>query len=494
MRRISVLLAPPFPTRLPFVARPNMHIKRSFPRTQSYLLLVQIAGDLFFVFSGLTLGYLIRFRTWVRSAGVETDYVSFDSYRPLLVLGTLFFVGGYAYLNAYDGKLLLRPHRTFGILAKGTVFWLAAFLGSSLALKFEPSVSRVFVAISCVTTLATVSAWRYGFYLWLQKSRLRERIVQRVVMIGWSAEAAKMVAAIGLDRNHPYEVLGYIATKPEVPQDHPGCLRLGVLADLDRIIGQQPIDIAIVADFDLSTEDLLRTSDICERLYVQFKIMPSFFRIFVSSLRMQTISGVPVLGVEALRVTAPLNAAVKRGVDIFGALVGLALTGPIILALAWVIKRESPGPVIYRQVRTGRNGRPFTIFKLRSMRLDAETAGAQWAVSADPRRLKIGAFMRENNLDELPQFWNVLIGDMSLVGPRPERPELITKFEQEIPHYNPRHEVRPGITGWAQVNGLRGNTSLVDRIKYDLYYIENWSAWFDFQILLLTFTRNKNAY
>jgi lipopolysaccharide/colanic/teichoic acid biosynthesis glycosyltransferase len=150
--------------------------------------------------------------------------------------------------------------------------------------------------------------------------------------------------------------------------------------------------------------------------------------------------------------------------------------------------------VIYRQVRTGRYGRPFTIYKLRSMRLNAEASGAQWAVSGDPRRLKVGAFMRENNLDELPQFWNVLVGDMSLVGPRPERPELIRKFEKEIPHYNPRHEVRPGITGWAQVNGLRGNTSLVERIKYDLYYIENWSLWFDLQILLLTFSRNKNAY
>jgi lipopolysaccharide/colanic/teichoic acid biosynthesis glycosyltransferase len=127
--------------------------------------------------------------------------------------------------------------------------------------------------------------------------------------------------------------------------------------------------------------------------------------------------------------------------------------------------------------------------------MDAENdSGPAWAVEGDPRRLKIGAFMREWNLDELPQFWNVLVGDMSLVGPRPERPELIAQFEKEVPHYNPRHEVRPGITGWAQVNGLRGNTSLVERIRYDLYYIENWSLWFDLQILLLTFTRRQNAY
>jgi exopolysaccharide biosynthesis polyprenyl glycosylphosphotransferase len=313
-------------------------------------------------------------------------------------------------------------------------------------------------------------------------------------LIGWNKEASQMVNAIREDRNHPYEIVGVITTKPDIDGESFGCPTLGPLSEGEPIMRREHVDIAIIADFDLSTEELLKTSDLCERLYVQFKIMPSFFRIFVSSLRMQTISGVPVLGVESLAITSALNSALKRTVDIIGAIVGLLLTGPMMLILAWIIKRESPGPVIYKQVRTGRYGRPFTIYKLRSMRLDAETSGAQWAVSGDPRRLKIGAFMRETNLDELPQFWNVLIGDMSLVGPRPERPELIKKFEMEIPHYNPRHEVRPGITGWAQVNGLRGNTSLVDRIKYDLYYIENWSAWFDFQILLLTFRRNKNAY
>ena len=167
--------------------------------------------------------------------------------------------------------------------------------------------------------------------------------------------------------------------------------------------------------------------------------------------------------------------------------------GPLRLRI--LIRREGPGPIFFKQIRTGRNGENFPIYKMRSMKVDAERGtGAQWAVENDPRRLKIGATMREWNLDEIPQFWNVLIGDMSLVGPRPERPELIKQFERDIPHYNPRHEVRPGITGWAQVNGLRGNTSLVDRIQYDLYYIENWSLWLDIQIMFLTFFRRKNAY
>ena len=218
-------------------------------------------------------------------------------------------------------------------------------------------------------------------------------------------------------------------------------------------------------------------------------------QIFVSNLRMQTVSGVPLLGVEQIPLHAIPNRMLKRAVDILGAVVGLALSAPVIAVLAILIRREGAGPIFYKQIRTGRLGENFTIYKLRSMKVGAESeTGPQWAVANDPRRSKIGAFMREWNLDEVPQFWNVLIGDMSLVGPRPERPELIKQFELEIPHYNPRHEVRPGITGWAQVNGLRGNTSLSECIRYDLYYIENWSLWLDIQILLLTFVKKKNAY
>ena len=472
-----------------------MRVKRSYPRTQNALLYAQIVGDAVFAFLGLSAGFWLRFHTPLRDIGVSGEDTDYFTYLPLLVFGTVFLVGTYAYLKVYDGRLLLRPHRTLTLLSKGTLFWFAAFLGTSLVLKFEPAISRIFVAASCFTLLFTIGAWRLLFHRLLQVSRLRERIVQRVVVVGWTEEAAKLVAVIREDHNHPYNVLGHIRTQMTTPQREERIAPyLGALENLESVLVEQDVDIVIVVDLDLTTDSLTFIATVCERLYVQFKILPSFFRIFLSSLKLQTVSGVPVLGIEDLAITQPFNAALKRTVDIIGALVGLALSAPIIAVLTLIIRRESPGPVIYRQIRTGRDGKNFTIYKLRSMRLDAETSGAQWAVASDPRRLTIGAFMRENNLDELPQFWNVLIGDMSLVGPRPERPELIANFAKEIPHYNPRHEVRPGITGWAQVNGLRGNTSLVDRIKYDLYYIENWSIWFDVQILFLTFFKNKNAY
>jgi exopolysaccharide biosynthesis polyprenyl glycosylphosphotransferase len=363
-------------------------------------------------------------------------------------------------------------------------------------LKFQPPISRLFVALSSFTTFLAMIGWRAGFHGWLKRSRLRHRITQRVAIVGWTQEGWEIAEAIMRDADHPYEILGIITTPTSTPT-----LRnlsfpfLGQIERLEKAITVHRIDIVIMADLNVPKEQLMQAAAISEQHYAAFKVIPSFFQIFISNLRLQTISGVPILGVEELPIRSLANHHLKRAIDIVGALVGLALSAPLIAVLALFIKRESSGPIFYSQERVGLRGRWFRIHKLRSMRLGAETdSGAAWAVKDDPRRTKIGAFMRGTNLDELPQFWNVLRGDMSLVGPRPERPELIARFEREIPHYNPRHEVRPGMTGWAQVNGLRGNTSLAERIKYDLYYIENWSLWLDVQILGLTFFRLKNAY
>jgi exopolysaccharide biosynthesis polyprenyl glycosylphosphotransferase len=223
-------------------------------------------------------------------------------------------------------------------------------------------------------------------------------------------------------------------------------------------------------------------------------VIPSYFQILASGLRLETISGVPVLGVSELPLDHLVNRALKRIVDIVGAIVGLLISIPLMTIFGAIVYRESPGPIFYFQERTGRNGRKFKIIKIRSMRMDAEKTGAQWAKENDPRRLRVGALMREWNIDEVPQFWNVLKGEMSLVGPRPERPELISQFKYQIPHYHARHSCLPGMTGWAQANGWRGNTSLEERIRYDIWYIENWSLGLDFRIMMLTFMKRKNAY
>jgi exopolysaccharide biosynthesis polyprenyl glycosylphosphotransferase len=227
---------------------------------------------------------------------------------------------------------------------------------------------------------------------------------------------------------------------------------------------------------------------------VDFKVVPSYFQILVSGLHLETVRGVPILGVSRLPLDRSFNIFLKRFVDVVGSLVGLALALPIVAIFGALVYSESPGPIFYRQRRLGRRGMEFDILKIRSMRLDAETKGkVGWTTKDDPRRLRIGAFMRRWNIDEVPQFWNVLLGEMSLVGPRPERPELIRNFKHEIPHYNARHNAKPGITGWAQVNGLRGDTDLNKRIKSDLWYLENWNLFLDFQIMFLTFVKRDNA-
>jgi len=270
---------------------------------------------------------------------------------------------------------------------------------------------------------------------------------------------------------------------------------LGQFADLDEILAQKSVDVVIITRIDMPRPDLQRIVETCERAYIEWKIVPGAFDIFLSGLHLQTIGRVPVLGVEELAIRRIFNRMLKRTVDIAGAIVGLILSVPIVAVLAASIKRESPGgPVFFRQARVGVGHRAIMIWKLRSMLPDAAASDAAHQSTArhDPRLLRIGAFMRRWNLDELPQFWNVLRGDLSLVGPRPERPYHVERLSAEIPHYLPRHIAKPGMTGWAQVNGLRGDSDLAARVQHDIYYIENWSVWLDVQIMLLTFVRWRN--
>jgi len=211
-------------------------------------------------------------------------------------------------------------------------------------------------------------------------------------------------------------------------------------------------------------------------------------------LHLETMSATPVLGLSPSPLDRFHNVLLKRLFDIVGAAAGLVLSAPVIVACGLMVYWESPGPILHRQRRLGRNGTHFWMYKIRSMCMNAESEGCVgWTTKNDSRRLKIGIFMRRWNLDELPQFWNVLRGEMSLVGPRPERPEFVANFKQDIPHYQLRHNIKPGMTGWAQVNGLRGDTDLFERINCDLFYLENWSFLLDLQILTMTLFRNSNA-
>lgn len=464
------------------------------------LLVLMFLGDAFFGYAGLCFAYWLRFESPLAQFGVPVgEDRSFLDYQPVLVMGIAFLLFGFVQQKLYNWKLLLRPRKLIPLSLRAITFWFVIYLFTSLTLKFEPQISRIFMLYAWGTVMVAVGLWKLVFTHLLRSTGQAEHLAQRLVIVGWTQEAADLADAIYGDGHHPYRIAGWIRSEAEsghgttAPSVYTA---LGGLDQLDAILAEAKPDMLIVADLDLNREALARISKLCEVYYVQLKILPSMFQIFVSGLHLETISGRPLLGIEDLPIQRLTSQLLKRTVDIVGALIGLTLSAPAMLVLAIMIKREDPkGPIFYRQTRSGLKGESFTIFKLRSMKVNAEAAGgAQWAVKDDPRRLKIGKFMRESNLDEVPQFWNVLKGDMSLVGPRPERPELIKNFETQIQHYNHRHHVKPGITGWAQIHGLRGDTDLTERVRYDCYYIENWSLWMDFYCLVMTFFKRDNAY
>ena len=232
--------------------------------------------------------------------------------------------------------------------------------------------------------------------------------------------------------------------------------------------------------------------NICEKTGTKISLVPFYAKYMPSNPQVDNINGLPMINLRRIPLDNMANAFIKRAMDVVGALVLIVLTSPLMLIAAVGVKLSSPGPVLFKQERVGRNKKPFYMYKFRSMRVNAsEKTG--WSRNEDPRKTPFGSFIRKFSIDELPQFFNVLKGDMSLVGPRPEVPFYVEQFKEEIPRYMVKHQVRPGITGWAQVNGYRGDTSIKKRIEYDLYYIENWNVFFDLKILLMTLTRSMNS-
>ncbi len=452
-----------------------------------------VLGDTLVAFGALAVGYWLRYLSPLGRLGLDVPDATFAAYLPLLLVGVAFLIGVYAQLNLYTERLLLRKFQGISLIIKGTTLWFAAYLGLSLVLKFEPPISRLYVAIAYVCVIVAMFVWRTVFYGVLMHPAWRDRLRQRVAILGWNDEARALAAELDQSPAHPYRFCGTIP----LPGEAAPAEAIGTFEDLEAALRSHQVDVLIAARSDLPRDLMVRAVEICERTYTEWKVIPSSFQILLSGLRLQTIGRLPVLGVEELAIGQLFNRALKRGVDLIGATIGLIVGTPVIVLLAVLIKRESPGgPVFFRQTRVGAGHRPFTLWKLRSMQPEAaaQDAARQSTARNDPRLLRLGAFMRRWNLDEIPQFWNVLRGDMSLVGPRPERPVHVDRLAHEIPHYLPRHLVKPGMTGWAQVNGLRGDTDLPQRIQHDIYYIENWSLWLDLQILALTFVRWRNAY
>ena len=455
------------------------------------------AGDALAIYLAIHLAFVVRFYTPVRELGVSTHGMPWEKYHGHFVFMSITLILALFHFGLYSMPEHPRRLRKINaIIFTSCLVWFLANFALSFHLYAQTIISRIYLLLAWGATCSALLAWRWVFDRALGFAPVARALQRRVLFVGWDRNALKLAEQIRVDAKHPHDIVGC------VPSDSTGYSLAppGWISDLqqesslEELLSDLAVDIVIVNDLHLTREELLALVTLCEKEMVHLQIMPSAFQALVSGLHLETISGVPVLGISKLPLDSPWNQLLKRLIDIVGACVGLVLSTPIIAVFGLMVYLESPGPVFYRQRRMGYNGKNFFIVKIRSMHLNAEASGQPgWTRKDDQRRLKIGALMRSLNIDEVPQFWNVLLGDMSLVGPRPERPELIARFKEEIPHYNARHGIKPGITGWAQVNGLRGDTDLTDRIKYDLYYMENWNVLLEFQILLMTLVTRRNA-
>ena len=469
------------------VSRSSSHSSR-----EVLIPLVLTLGDMAVTFGALALSWWLRYASPVGRLGLDVPDATFRRYLPLLLAGVGLLIAAFLQFGLYDTRFLLRRYQSLNAILKGAAFWLVAYLGLSLVLEFNPPISRLFVVLAFILVVLLLSLWRLAIFAFISRSSLLQRLRRRTVLLGWNEEAAAIAEAVAKDPAHPLVLVGTIGLPGEA-SDRPD--RLGDLGHLDAILEREQVNLVIATRLDMARDQLREAVECCERHYVEWKIVPAAFDIFLSGLRLQTIGRVPVLGVEELKINRFLSRATKRAIDLIGGAIGCVVAAPVMLVVAILIRRESPGEsALFRQTRVGVGHRTFTLYKLRSMTPEASAADHdnQSTHAADPRLLKVGGTIRRWNLDELPQFWNVLKGDMSLVGPRPERPYHVDRLADTIPHYLPRHLVKPGMTGWAQVNGLRGASDLAARVQHDIYYIENWSVWLDVQILGLTVVRWKD--
>lgn len=356
--------------------------------------------------------------------------------------------------------------------------------------------SRIVVGMSFFSILLLVTFERYILYRieWNVSRHTKE--MNHVLMIGTDSVAAHLKKTFRREAMLRLKVVGFMTTddsgpNPAIPREE----IVGSVYELPSFIKSNRVDQIVLTSSQIPHKQIVDIIMLCERNLITFNMVPDLFRILTGAMDVQSIDDIPLLGVSDWPLDLFWNRMLKRFEDLAGALVGLVVSAPVIAVAAMIVKKTSPGPIFFRQERCGENGKSFNVVKLRTMYVDAEAeTGPVFTQQNDPRVTRVGAFLRRTNIDELPQLWNVLKGEMSLVGPRPERPHFVEKFKEEIGRYMWRHVSKPGLTGWAQVNGLRGNTSIEERIKYDLYYLENWSLSFDFKILLRTSLARENAY
>lgn len=457
-----------------------------------------VVNDALMLTLAFSFGYILRAELPLPAVPVNPP--PFSNYVPMLVVHvvttlTVFFLSR----MYHQRRAVSRIDLAYAIAQNVSIGTLLAVALESLAFKnsaLELDYPRGVIVYAWLLGIVMVIAGREMHRQFT--IRLRDGGIGRdnVLIIGSGEVARSITEKIRWSPHLGYNIVGAINGAPgSMVGDVP---IIGTTGQLSELIDEYEVDEVIIALPEASHRELVQLISKCQRGKVSIKIYPDIFAYMAGGLGVDDLNGMPLLSVRDVALRG-WKLSLKRGMDVIGSFFGLVLLSPIFVLTAILIKLESPGPAFFSQDRMGLDGRPFPVIKFRSMRQDAEKSGPGWTVEGDPRVTRMGQFMRKTNWDEMPQLINVFFGQMSLVGPRPEQPYYVEKFREYIPRYMERHREKAGMTGWAQVNGLRGDTSILERTKYDLWYVENWSLWLDIKIVLRTvlqtlFGRNKNAY
>lgn len=452
--------------------------------------------DVLIVIISYAVAWFLHFEIF-NDFGPEVGILPMESYMRALIVIVPAYILLYYYCNVY------KPQRTSGygreiysIFCANTI-GLVAIIVLLYIVKLN-DYSRKMFFIFYVLNIGLTSLSRLIVRKTLRTLRAKGRNLKHILLAGYSRAGEEYINRILGNPEWGYVVCGILDDFVPAGTLYRGIKVLGRIDNLHEILPENELDeIAIT----LSLKDYDRLEEIvsiCEKFGVHTKFIPDYNSMIPSRPYTEDLMGLPVINIRYVPLSNTLNSMAKRLVDIVGSLAGIVITSPIMLIAAIAVKISSPGPVIFKQERVGLHSKSFYMYKFRSMEQQKPSEEQKaWTVKNDPRVTGIGRILRKTSLDELPQLFNILRGDMSLVGPRPERPHFVEKFKEEIPRYMVKHQVRPGLTGWAQVNGYRGDTSIRKRIEYDLYYIENWSMLLDIKIIFRTFFTgfiNRNAY
>lgn len=461
---------------------------------QKYFNRLHVLIDALIVIGSYLLAWFLQIKILTApGTGVYSDAVYMLVLLPL-VPGMLLL---YSAFNLYTPKRVQGRRLEYGNVIKANLLGLLIFLAMTMAVKkidFSRGVVFTFFALNVTTDIIARVIIR-GL---LRDMRRRGMNLKHILLVGYGQAAREYIDRILENPQWGYRVLGILDDNSERSTVYRGIRIIGRTEELVELMKVNTLDeIAITLGLS-EYYKLERIVAQCEKSGVHTKFIPDYGNIIPTKPYTEDLMGLPVINIRYVPLSNTFNAIIKRAVDIVGSLVCLVLFSPVMLVTAVLIKLTSPGPLIFKQERVGLHNQPFIMYKFRSMEVQkANVEQKGWTTRHDPRVTGIGKFIRRTSIDELPQLINVLKGEMSLIGPRPERPQFVEKFREEIPRYMIKHQVRPGMTGWAQVNGYRGDTSIRKRIEYDLYYIENWTLGLDIKILFLTVFKgfvNKNAY